>query len=572
MILRLVWQSWRESWKFLMVPVVLAAVCLVIGLFGGHLYKVVDRHPVLFPFLARSLFCCLVASPALLGALAFSADQRRGGVRFLAEHAAAPRIVWLSRHIVWLGALVILIILIVVAAATLITNVVQSHLQDYWRSHDEFVSVTYSWDARQLREAISSGLYAGTTAMTFGWCGALAAYAIGQFCSMLLRSEILSAFTSLVLAILLVPWIAALVAWGLSGWMFLLPIAIAFLSATWLRAPYWIAGRNSWRTWTWPAAVIAGALAVVGIMLPQVRLNQVRSVSRPLLREQSASTAVTPESAAFAKGWDVEATATANMYLKAAEPLQTFLDENPLKPWQRQEFYDSAGGMTIAAGNNILGIVEDRIPQEQKATFRAAQKKFLEQWQQKHAEALKLASAASERPLCRFNFPLAPRKNARQNRSGAVELEPSGDFAVMSRLISSLTYNPIEFAGQVGFDQLFAALRLNYHMRFEQPTAIALNQLRFERTILEGIATWAAQKERTTDERRTALEKLQSQFRRQAVFADAFAADRKVIRKVVNGDEPPLILASERSDRAAYLAFAANEFPWERERALSRSI
>ena len=58
----------------------------------------------------------LLFVPALFGAMAFSADQRRGSYRFLAEHAARPRYVWLARHVVWLGTLVGLTVVIWLAA------------------------------------------------------------------------------------------------------------------------------------------------------------------------------------------------------------------------------------------------------------------------------------------------------------------------------------------------------------------------------------------------------------------------------------------------------------------------
>ncbi|MCC7475579.1 MAG: hypothetical protein IT425_09300 [Pirellulales bacterium] len=569
MVVRLLWQSWRESWKFLVIPVVVAAACLAIGLCGGWLFEGVDRSKVLFQFVAFILLCSLLASPALLGALAFSADQRRGSIRFLAEHAATPRIVWFSRHMVWLGTLAIMMTLLVVAAASLITNVLQSNLQDYQRSYDEYELVLYRYNVQILHEAISSGLYVGTTAMTFAWCGALAAYAIGQFCSMLLRSEILSTFASLALGIVLIAWIAVLIAWGLSGWMFLLPLAVAFLWATWLRVPYWIVGRNSWRTWAWPTVVISGTLAMVGIMLPLVRLHQVRSVPNPLL-ERTGPVTVTPEVTAFSKKYEAEATATVEMYLKAARVLQTGIERNPLDPWNREEFHRSIDESGEPSVENVLGIAEDKIPQDQRAAFQAAKNKFLERWKENHTEALKTATVASERPLCRFNFPTTWPEKDRLNRSTAAEIIPQngGDYPAIAGLLWELIYAPIEYGGQIDINQLFTALLLNYHMRLEQPTTIALDRLRFERMILAQIANWAGQHDRTNEERRTALEKLQTQIRRQANFANSFFADRNAIRKVVNGDESPWVLAQERNASLAKLAFVANELPWERERAL----
>lgn len=559
MIVRLVWQSWRESWKFLAAPVVLAAICLVIGLFGGHLYDVTQRHPVLFPFLSFCLFCCLLASPVLLGALAFSADQRRGSVCFLAEHAATPRVVWLGRHIVWSGTMLVLLTLIVIAAATLMTNVVQSHLQEYQRYHDEFDSVTYSWDARQLRDAISSGLYAGTTAMTFLWFGALAAYAIGQFCSMLLRSEILSAFTSLILAVVLIAWIAALIAWGLSSWLFLLPLVIAFMAATWLRAPYWIASRNSWRTWAWPAALIVGALAFLGVMLPQVRLNQVRGVPSPL-RATNATRPTATESVLFVKQHDKEAAATAEMYLRAASLLTTSITDIPLELWEKPEFF-SYGNVGVLGSIDVSRLFFA----DQVHEFLTTKQKHTDLYFRLREDALKHAIEASQRPTCQFEFPLSPPHDAsRYNYSLLQRLEPNQTYKAVSALLHELISTPIV---DPPFDQLLAALRMNRHMMMNQPTAIVVRQLQSERQILAEIAKTMAADERTNAERRAAIEKLQAFYQRNPVLDQTLVAELHAMRDVINGKEPPLILASKPIGNDSYVAFMANELPWERERA-----
>lgn len=564
MIVRLVWQSWRESWKFLLVPFVLAAVCMVIGFSGGWLYDISVRHEISFPIAAASLFCFLAAAPALLGALAFSADQRRGGVRFLAEHAATPRTIWFSRHIVWFGILVVLLTVVVLSAATLLTTVVQTHLPDYRRYHDEFDPLTYAWDARQLRGAISYGLLAGTTVMTFLWCGALAAYAIGQFCSMLLRSEILSAFTSLVLATLLIPWTIPLVAWDLSGWLFLLPLAIAFLLATWLRAPHWLAGRNSWRSWVWPVTVIVGAISLVSFLLPQVRLDQVRNVPMQF-PEQIAAATITPNRTTANKKYEAEATVTADMYLKAANLLSAPIDDNPLARWSIPAFSKEAPSGAHLPGF-VAGIDETKIPADQLKDFLAAKRKLTDLMFQQREAALKLAIEASERPACQFKFQLGPTKDNRRYRWSVVDrLQPSPTYEAVSRLLNQLISGS---AGGATIDDLFAALRMNRHIAMNQPTAIVVGQLRPERSILAGLTKLIFATELSNAERRKTLEKLQAYFRQNTALEQALLTDRLVIRAIVEGSEPPLILASKPIGTEPYLAFTANELPWERKRAL----
>lgn len=555
-ILRLIWQTWRESWKFLVLPVTLAAACLAIGLSGGWVRGIAKQTDIFFPVAACSLICCLAASPALLGALTFTADQRRGGVRFLAEHAASPRFVWLSRQIVWLGMLVLLTAVVIIAAAMLITNFVHANLREYQQMHDDFGPSIY--DAREIRNDIATGVYAGTTAMTFACCGALAAYAIGQFCSMLLKSEIVSAFTSLVLAVVLIAWVLILVAWGLSSWMFVLPLAIAFLSATWLRAPYWVVGRNSWRTWVLPASAITGTIAVFAIMLPQIRLNQVRSVPSPLRVRTSPMTTPT-ESALFTKQHDKEAAATAEMYVKAANLLTAPIALSPLESWAKPEFaYDGP--------NSESTIDEKKIPADQLSQFHTAEQKLLDLQSKQRAAALKLALEASQRPTCQFKFPLSLSQDAlRYAYNITLRLEPSQTYEALNRLLQSLISTPTVDSP---LEQILAALRMNRHMAMNQPAAIVVRQLRSERQILAEIAKTMAAKDRTNAERRTAIEKLQAFYQRNPVLDQTFVAELYAIRDVINGKEPPLILASKPIANDSYFAFTANELPWERERAL----
>ena len=101
--------------------------------------------------------------------------------------------------------------------------------------------------------------------------GAFGAYALGQLGSMLLRSEILAASVGLVLSVVLSGWIAIVWLWDLSVWLFVLPIVISAMLATWLRAPEWITNRKSWRGWWKPLLAVAVPILFVAIYLPHAR-------------------------------------------------------------------------------------------------------------------------------------------------------------------------------------------------------------------------------------------------------------------------------------------------------------
>ena len=74
MTARLLWQTWRESWKRLPMPIVVDAALLlttVVGFFSNWVHGI-------GPASRRRCF----SLPALYGALAFSADQRRHSFAF----------------------------------------------------------------------------------------------------------------------------------------------------------------------------------------------------------------------------------------------------------------------------------------------------------------------------------------------------------------------------------------------------------------------------------------------------------------------------------------------------------
>lgn len=546
MLVRLVWQSWRESWKFLPLPIVAGASCIVISMIADRLRVNAQSH-------AKAIgVVTMFFGPALFGALAFSADQRRNHVRFLAEHAAAPRWVWLSRHMVWLGTLaVIMTLLTLVVAAIAVVG-----LQHRWLVH-----FRYEWgfylQPNYLGQDLLQFLNVTKSVTPLVWFGVLTAYSIGQFCSMLLRSEILAGFVALVLAVVLSAWVAVLFAWQLSVWQFLLPLATGLLLATWLRSPDWIAGRNSWRAWVKPALAVVGSLVVLGYLLPEERLAQIRRARSPL-PGQIGQALDTPESAAFLTRWKAEGEATAEMYLKAAAMLQGPVADSPLEPWSGPEYAD-----TTAKGM-VGGIDEKRIPTDQLEAFLAAKHRLVEQLFQQREDAIKLAIEASERPTCRFKFYLSSTHWDSSNPSRRPK--PDNTYKALDDLLIQLTTG--SFRGEVTFERLLAGLRMSAHLRTDQPTEIFICQLRWEQEILKQIGDWATEKERTNEERRAAIAKLQEQFRSRSELAGALEADQKLIRDVITGKELPFVLSEEPVPMATYLAFVGNELPWERERAL----
>jgi hypothetical protein len=89
---RLFWQTIRQSW-------VTGVVATLLGLFLTFMGVLIlnGMLSLNFGWSYVSGYGALFA-PAMLGAVVFRADQRRGAYRFLAEHAGLPRMLWLARN------------------------------------------------------------------------------------------------------------------------------------------------------------------------------------------------------------------------------------------------------------------------------------------------------------------------------------------------------------------------------------------------------------------------------------------------------------------------------------------
>lgn len=555
MLARLLWQSWRESSKMLFLPLFVGVAALFVQVIFSRLIAWNREAPQFF------LASLLLFVPALYGALAFHADQRRGNYQFLAEHAARPRYVWFARHAVWLGTLaaVISLILAVVAgvaivglgfsAGQFVSNYLVSGDPQYWNA-DSFVYTTAVGANDGLR---------------FAWLAAgscLLAYSIGQLCSMAIRSEILAAFVSLVLAFVVTAWMVALFAWRLPASLFLFPLFAGFMWATWLRAPAWIAGRKTVRSWLMPALAVAMPLLFVAAFLPAVRMTQL-----PLLAQDrhgfpvALNDNVPGTLHAFEIENTPEARKTADMYIKAAEDLSSARIDNPLAPWETDEFL-----LALAPGQTL----ESAIPADQLPAYRAAKKELERLRHELDVATLGPAIEASKRPMCRFNFD--PRAIGTRPTDWSRSENLTNSYPLYGKLIdlmNNVSLRPLDL--KKPFDGYLAALRMSDHLRSGQPSVIFIDQLERERHILDYIGNRAAAKEITKDQLRDVLEKLLAHFRDAPSPASTLLADHLLVRNVITGKDEPLILVEEPNHPVLlhdYLAYLANQLPWEQFRAL----
>ncbi|TWT37236.1 ABC-2 family transporter protein [Posidoniimonas corsicana] len=264
MLTRLVWQTHRESWK-----TALAAALIGVALSGCFALAVAFSADA--GWLAM---LCPLFTPALFGALAFRADQRRHSYRFLAEHAGRPWGVWLSRQVVWLGYLTLL--LVVAAEALWVAvwrNLPELGRLDLWRfrmSGGDLNPLAIAAEQMEQAQVLEVASQLFFTALV----GVYVAYAVGQLFSLLVRSEILAGMLALGASMLVVAYAALVGGWRLSPVWFLAPIGLGALLATLLRIKDWMFERPGLWRWAAPAAAVVLPAVAVLAGIPGERSQQ----------------------------------------------------------------------------------------------------------------------------------------------------------------------------------------------------------------------------------------------------------------------------------------------------------
>jgi ABC-type transport system involved in multi-copper enzyme maturation permease subunit len=565
MLARLLWQTWRESWKLLLAPfgvavVLFAGLSAALGL--THAYDSAASFV---------LVCTPFFVPALYGAMAFYCDQRRGNYRFLAEHAARPRYIWFARHIVWLSALIMVGLLVLAGFAALV-----------W-THHKFGSrqmfVDYLDRGMNLPSAtdimynFAKGAETAVRAVVAASFGGLVVYGIGQLFSMAIGSEILAAFITLMLTSLVTAIVAVVFAWKLSPVLYLLPIFAGLMLATWLRAPDWIAGRNSWRCWLKPSLAIVVPLLLSGALLPYSRLDQLapegptgpyRSEAQRISRQEFQQ-----RLAEFRAGDTADARKTADMYASLATKLSAPDLPDFLERWRKPKYLEQSPESPPGTEE----INEAKIPAAERDAFNRALKQQQESRRQFFAGIVDEAIEISKRPSCRFHFdpsslaPTPPSNSPPNERSApTVGLAADRAWRDINSLIGLVAGEPVLKPDEPA-RRFLAALRMGRQLRSGQPSVVVAQQLKGEQLILKRIGDWALESGRTKEELRDLLEKLTPELQAPMALAESLLADHVLIAGVIAGKQTPFILSTNPIPTQAYLAYLANQLWWERERA-----
>lgn len=549
---RLLWQTWRESWKTMLAAVPISVLLMVNLAVVGWL----SNAELLTIFLGPLIL------PAIFGALVFRADQRDGHRQFLVAHAGRPRYVWLARQLVWLSALIVIGLIIQLVATALSAFGLNEQLRfalsyQYFANGYQHSAWTTAWQSYEF-----ASIFGQITALS--WCAWLAAYGLGQLCSMMLRREVLAGFLSLLLAALLTAWTIAVGLWQLNPLWFVLPLAVGSMAATWLRAPDWMLGRTTVLSWSQPLVAIALAIASVLIMLPASRTAQLPDFTPTGLHDFSLES----PNRSFAR-WQPESS-IARKTSAEYEQLQAML-----VPWDEATQAVRIDGKQIT-DLDFLGIdgnyggLANEFGAFDREGLNAEQREQLDEFllarQHQYAaanqELIERLQALSEQPdLAIPESAFSWHDSYWRGIHGSYE----------NLLINDASRLTAEGLLPAALDRYAAAVRLRGRLLARRNTRRALATLNWqtEKKDLEAaILLWAQHPKQTSERIVSAINKLQNVFNVFPDPRDAVLADYAWVREILLDRRSPTFLQQEEPRVAEYLPYLANQLPWEHERAL----
>lgn len=220
-IQRLIWQEWRQARAFLGVALAAGVALMTLSGYIASRSRFDYGHAV------------LLLAPLVFGLWTFQSEQAGRRFRFLAERGIAPQAVWLSKHVVWLTATVI------VSLALALTFWISASV---WQPS----ALEVDWHVSGILMYVALS------------------YSVGQFLSLLLPRAVTAVFIGLVLNSLSAAWLFFMVylqvplVWSVGT------IPLVLMAATLLRSHDWMLERNSVRGWLQlTSGLLAAALLLV---------------------------------------------------------------------------------------------------------------------------------------------------------------------------------------------------------------------------------------------------------------------------------------------------------------------
>ena len=446
----LVWHSWRQS-------VGLIAIYAAVGLVTATVVLVLGSPSLLGGFDPGLFGTVLFVLPPIIGASVFLADQQGRQYRYFAERGVSPRQLWLSRHVVWLTAALLIFVAVQFVAL--------------WEDYYDLVQVWgREWNRWQIDRSTEFLLGVIYTAGAV-----IVAYTAGQLCSMFIRSGVLAGFLGVVLSALVLGWCLLMYLAQIPWTWSVAPLPLAMLLATWLRAPSWVLERHSLRAWLPPTLAVALPAALVAFGAWQHRVQEIPAVdlgispedyTAPLSPEESETVALYERARDLLVPWNSFVTnqVSGATETEAAEPGEFGTQLNPLRPISRREPLTKKQLEYVAANESAL------------------------------ASALQ----ASEQPTLRFELPL----------SSSAELLISHADDLGHAILASARKLEADSQLDEALDHYLAALRISGHFR-NYRRGWLFSHADLESRVYEQLPYWAAAKGQTPVRIRGAMNRVQ---------------------------------------------------------------
>ena len=250
---------WKEAFETrkLYLGFLLAAILVLLWSTSGQTSPP-DVIGVLTFFIHAACLCC--------GVMAFRTEQTDRHFQRLADMGLRPGTVWLSKHLVWFVrvGLSIMVFLVAVTTWRLMTYgaLEMRPLSAVWFHHPPSSGATHDvWLALELIGRVIVMM--------------LTMYSIGQACSQLIRSAIVSLFVAFLIAVATFGWAVSCGFFGVPWILSVLPLAVGCMLVTWFRTRSWMLDDNRVRTWALPLGSIVAAITLAYIGTGMFRVYQI---------------------------------------------------------------------------------------------------------------------------------------------------------------------------------------------------------------------------------------------------------------------------------------------------------
>jgi len=489
---RLVWQSWHQSWRTMAV---LAGASLFLTYSIALIINYQSRNQHAPNSLLAAVVMSVFITAPLLSSSLFLSDQQQYRFRFLAEQGVSGRQIWFSRQIV--GVVVSLACALVAGAAAFALFLLMEGTP--WLSRGNNVA--------ELQETVLLG--AGYFILAF---------AVGQFCSLLMRSGLIAGFSALLFTSVLYGWSSLMYELSVPLWWSVAPIPLVLFGVSWLRAPGWLLERTGWRERLRITAALL--LPMFGIFAAVIayRVYEIPAVDPGIV----IANYIRPRTA--------EEKATADLYEQAMRDLKP-IDEPPKESdYPGEEHLAEASYTSPSAPLNSREVA----------------------WVKANQKSIDLALQATRRPTCRFRGP-----DSYFSFDAKWDPEELGHLLVTNAMLLSS-----EGHLDKALERYLAALHLANNLRQGGTVNDCWTANRVDWLVAEHLPYWAAAPAQTPQRIKHALDRFTSLDKQQPGWESALAWEYRVFQQLINGTGP-LCTDPNEVKPIVYLNWF---LPWERFR------